>query len=396
MEHQQTYQSFFVKHDLNTLLDNPKYLTDTNDYAGFLPPDDTPLRLGGYGLTTTFTESISWQLLRVTNLLIAYELILTTHGAALGGKPYSWVPEEAFVAVGWFLEHYWNPDSLLFNPRDQLEVSQDDPFTITTTTLPEQNQQHCNLKQSDQQNPPSQSSGQQASGVTTHATGSVNSLLSSGSGGGNEGPEQDQHTLGLACYADSCHGVCELRKAPNRSEFAEGALISAEKSLGRAHYAMTEIQPLPSQAHQADAKVAYKTRVFVSRIIKQMNWLMTILIENDVHSKAESPSPDIQVFRNAIELLEHLEPSDISKISQPFSVRPECDGSVTGYHRIYYRGKMIFTIIGTAKKTSYESSLTCGFLGSIKTEDLFNELYYAPGAPGYQLAKSEFEEQRKK
>ncbi|WP_257279917.1 hypothetical protein [Endozoicomonas sp. ISHI1] len=395
VEYKESTQSFSVKRSLNSLLDNPKYLADTNGNAGFLPPDDKPHKHGDYGLKMTFIKSISWQWLYATNVLVAYELILTTRDAALRGKPYSWIPEEARVAVGWLLKSYWNPDSLLFNPRGQPEVSQDEPFAITTMMLPGQNQQ-----QSDQQTPTSESSDQQASGATGHVRGSVPSPLSSGSGGDNEGPEQDQHTLGLGCYVDSCHGVCKLRQASNRSESAEGAVSSAESSIVNAHHAMTEAQPLHPQTHETDANVASKASITVSRIIKHMNRLIMTHIINDVHSKATSPSPDIELFRNAITLLELLDPSDISTDLEPFSLYPECDvwddADADACYHVYYRGKMIFTVFRTANKTSFQSPLTCGFLVSIKIEVLFNEFYYAPDAPGYQSAKSEFEEQRKK
>uniref|UniRef100_UPI00214853FC hypothetical protein n=1 Tax=Endozoicomonas sp. SESOKO4 TaxID=2828745 RepID=UPI00214853FC len=250
VEYKESTQSFSVKRSLNSLLDNPKYLADTNGNAGFLPPDDKPHKHGDYGLKMTFIKSISWQWLYATNVLVAYELILTTRDAAPRGKPYSWIPAEALVTAGWLLKSYWNPDSLLFNPRGQLEVSQDEPFAITTMMLPGQNQQ-----QSDQQTPTSESSDQQASGATGHVRGSVPSPLSSGSGGDNEGPEQNQHTLGLDCYVDSCHGVCKLRQAPDSSESAEGAVGSAESSTDQTHHVMTEAQPLHPQTHETDANV---------------------------------------------------------------------------------------------------------------------------------------------
>ncbi|WP_422138463.1 hypothetical protein [Endozoicomonas sp. ALC020] len=393
VEHKQSTQSFSVTRSLNSLLDNRKHLPDTKGYTVLLPPDDKPHKAGGYGLPMTFIESIYWPLLYATNVLLAYELIQTTRDPALRGKPYSWIPEEVFVAVGWLLKSYWNPDSLLFNPRDQL--SRDDPFTINTMTLPGENKQQSDQQQSNKQNPPSESSGQQASGTTSHVRGSVTNTLSSGSNDGNESPEQDQHTLGLDCFVNSCHGVCKLRQSSNSSELAE--------------------HPLKPEIHEAVAKVASKAGVLVSQIIKHINRLIFNHTLNDVHANANSPSPDIQTFENAIEILELLDPSDISTDLEPFSLYPEIDfynayhlnhaygdsdsdDDIDGYayYHVYYRGKMLFAIIRTANKTSFASALTCGISVSIKTEVLFNELYYAPDGPGYQSAKREFEEQRKK
>ncbi|WP_448217659.1 hypothetical protein [Endozoicomonas sp. 2B-B] len=388
VEHKQTTQSFSVKRSLNPLLNNPMYPADTNGYAVFLPPDDKPHKSGGYSLPMTFIESIY-----TSNVLAAYELILTSRDPAMKCKPYSWITEEVFVAVGWLVKSYWNPDSLLFNPRDQL--SRDDPFTINTMTLPGENKQQSDQQQSNKQNPPSESSGKQASGATSHISGSITKTLSSGSDDGNEGPEQDQHTLGLDCYVDSCRGICKIRQSSNSSELAE--------------------HPLKPETHEAVAKDAGKANVLVSEIITHVNRLIYTHTLNDVHANANSPCPDIQVFWNAIELLELLDPSDISTDLEPFSLYPEIDfydayhlNHACGdsdsdddiddyaYYHVYYKGKKLFAIIRTANKTSFASPLTCGISVSIKTEVLFNELYYAPDGPGYQSAKREFEEQRKK
>ncbi|WP_257287183.1 hypothetical protein [Endozoicomonas sp. SESOKO2] len=448
IEHKQTTQSFSVMRSLNSLSDNPRYLADTNGYSVFLPPGDKQHKPGGYGITMTFIESISWQLLYATNVLVAYELILTTRDTALRGKPYSWIPEEAFVAVGWLLKSYWSPYSLLFNPGDQLEVSQDEPFVITTMTLPGQNQQ-----QSDHQNPPSESSGQQTSGTTNHVGGSVTRPLSSGSGSGNDGPEQVQHTLGLDCYVDSCYGVCKLRQASNGGESAEGTLTFAESPTEHTHHETRETQPSQPHAHEDATEEASKTETSscwlrkrsnedateeaskdetgqkakkpkleevdehseslvnavpgteidesnetagntVSEIIEHMNSLITILIENDVHYKTEPPTPDIQAFRNAIELLEYLDPSDISQGSEMTDSNCDCShcsGYSDTWYIVYYRDNVLFTVTQTESETRFAERWTSGESAKIKTEDLFNELYYAPGAPGYQSTKNEYE-----
>ncbi len=396
VEHKQNTQSFSVKRSLISLPDNRKHLPDTNVYAVFLPPDDKPHKLGVYGLPMTFIESISWPLLYASNVLVAYEWALNTRNPALRGKTYSWIPEEVFVAVGWLLKSYWTPDSLLFNPMDQL--SRDDPFTITTMTLPGQNKQ-----QSNQQNPPSESSGRQALGATSHVTGSIKRLLSSLCNKDKEDPEQDQHTLGLECYVDSCHGVCKLRQASNSSE--EEKLSSTESSTGQKakKNRLQEVDEYSESLANAvpDIEIDESNTTaddIVSEIIEHMNTLITILIENDAHYKVESPTPDIQVFRNAIELLEHLDPSDISQ--GPEVTDSNCnysihDGYSDTWYLVYYRGKVLFTVTQTGSEDRFEGHWTSGESARIKTEDLFNELYYAPDAPGYQFAKSEFEKCRK-
>ncbi|WP_252178048.1 hypothetical protein [Endozoicomonas sp. 4G] len=96
-------------------------------------------------------------------------------------------------------ESYWSTYSPL--PMDKPKASQEYPFTIITMMLPGNGQQ-----QSQPQKAQNKSSGQQASGGFTFTT----NPGSSGSGGGNEGSGQREHTFGLNCYVDSCHGVCEL------------------------------------------------------------------------------------------------------------------------------------------------------------------------------------------
>ncbi|WOG28494.1 ankyrin repeat domain-containing protein [Endozoicomonas sp. 8E] len=210
-------QSFSIKSDPNTQPHISSGIADTNGDSDFLPVNKRH-GLSDYGLKTAFIKSISY----ATNLLVAYEL---AHNAALGAKPVSWLPSEAFVLVGWLLKSYWKPDSLLFNPLEKPGVASmmsqgDEPFTITRMMLPGNNQQ-----QNGQGNQQPSSSGQQASGTSSNQPGSYStSPLSSGSGGGNEGSEQHQHTLGLDCYVDSCHGVCKLRSSTDSKASAEGPL----------------------------------------------------------------------------------------------------------------------------------------------------------------------------
>lgn len=216
---------FSIRSGQHTFPDTPSHLVGTKAYTeAILPPEDKPHRLGSYGVKTSFIKSISWQLIYATSVLVAYDLVMTTDDAAPGAKPYSWIPVEAFFAVGWLSGSYWNTDSPLFNPIDKPEAGQDDPFAINTMMLPANGQQ-----QRQQREERTESSIQQASGASTF-TGALTGPLSSGSGDGNEGPEQHQHTLGLDCRVSPCKGICIFRPASSRIELAEGWLNSEESS----------------------------------------------------------------------------------------------------------------------------------------------------------------------
>lgn len=133
----------------------------------------------------------------------------------------------------------------------------------------------------------------------------------------------------------------------------------------------------------------------VSEIIEHMNHLKSILIENDEHYGNQAPSPDIEVFEHAVQLLNYLEPCNISKGEEMSDGRSTCGccegGSDTDYD-VYYKGDVLFTLTETSSETRFRDYYTTGESGAIETRDLFNELYFAPGAPGYQSAKSEFEQ----
>ncbi|WP_448218831.1 hypothetical protein [Endozoicomonas sp. 2B-B] len=212
--------SFSIKPDRQTLPGNPTYLADTNGYAeSIFPPDDRPLRLGGYGVKTAFFKSISWPLIYAAHFLVTNKLMMTTSDV-LNPKPYSRMPLEVFATVGWLLERYWNNNSPQLNPIDQPGSVQDHPFEITTMMLPGQGQQQSGQQQSGQQNsgqqnPTSASSGQQASRRAFFG------LKLTGSGGGNQGPGQQRHTYGFNCYVGSCHGVCQVQPPSRSSESAE-------------------------------------------------------------------------------------------------------------------------------------------------------------------------------
>ncbi|WOG28487.1 hypothetical protein [Endozoicomonas sp. 8E] len=224
--------NFSIKPGQRRLAGKPSYIAQTNSHSGSNRLfNDKPHRLGGYGLKTTLIESISWQLLYVTQLLVAYELILSTNIPS-GAKPCLRMPVDAFVAVGWLLKGYWNANSALPNTMDQLGAASmmlqwDDPYAITTMTYLEHGQQ----KNQQRNQPVVLSTDQQAPGANSQIKGTFNSPGHSGSGGGNEGSEQNRHTLSFNCFVDSCIGVCKLRPPLRNRESAEQSLNFPDSSV---------------------------------------------------------------------------------------------------------------------------------------------------------------------
>ncbi|WP_257255386.1 MULTISPECIES: hypothetical protein [unclassified Endozoicomonas] len=213
-------QSFSIKRDRHTLSDSPTYIADTNGYAGLdSPPDNKRKRSCGCNTKTPLIESVSWQWLQVTHLLIGYQLILTTRDAPLGTTSYPWLPIGVVVAIGWLLKSDWKPDSPLFDSIERLNLiqqqgaSQNHPLeVIATMPAPEQGQPQYQLPES---------SGQQAPEATYRPIGYFTRLLYSDPDDGNEGPQPNLHTLGLDCFVHPCHGVCSFRPPSGSGESAE-------------------------------------------------------------------------------------------------------------------------------------------------------------------------------
>ncbi len=220
-------KSFSINPDRQTLSDNPTEIDLENGYAASdSPPDDKRHRADGYRVKTPLIELISWQLPDLRHLLVAYELILTINTTTLRPKHYSGLPVEVGVALGWLFKSYWNPDSLLFNPIRQHFLSilkrGENLFQIITVMY--------GSGYDPAKNPSSGSSRQQTLKTHTHTTGTFTSLLNHGYSDGDEGPEQDQHTLGLNCFIYPCHGVCRFRPSFDSREPAEKALNPEERS----------------------------------------------------------------------------------------------------------------------------------------------------------------------
>ncbi|WP_422139983.1 hypothetical protein [Endozoicomonas sp. ALC020] len=198
-------RSCSIKRAQHTLSDNP---SDTADNQ-HRPP--------GYGVDTTPVESSSWQLFYANHLLSGYELILTIRGASARSTPCSWIPVEVVIAFSWLLKSYCRPHSTLFNlielKEAPQEASQNNPFAIITALFGSERNQ--------QQHPPSEPSGLQASQATPSLASSIIRPLYSASGRGNRSPQQYFHTLDLNCFVYPCHGVCGFRPSPNSTEPSE-------------------------------------------------------------------------------------------------------------------------------------------------------------------------------
>ncbi|WP_422132424.1 hypothetical protein [Endozoicomonas sp. ALD040] len=202
--------NFSISPDWPASSSKPSDIADTNSYPEHdLPLDDKRHRPDSYEVKTTLIESISWQWLYTTNLLVTHEVILTTRDIQQSSSHYSWLPFEVVIAVGWLLKNYWNPDSLLFNPTEQQDVSQNHPFAITTMmTASEHNPP---------QYQPTESPVRQAPGANSQLSGSFINPVHSDSGDGKEDPQPHRHTLDLNCFVYPCHGICRFRSSSDNA-----------------------------------------------------------------------------------------------------------------------------------------------------------------------------------
>ncbi|WP_257281464.1 hypothetical protein [Endozoicomonas sp. ISHI1] len=212
-------QSFSLKRDRRTFPD----IADTNTYPGSASPfDDKQQRSCSFVVKIPPAESISRHLPYATDLLVGYKLILTNRDALLDLNPYSWIPIEVIAAVYWLLKNYWNPSSPPFNPIEQKEANQDHPFAIVTMMLGSGDGQ--------QSHRPSESSRQQTHKANTHTAGSFNRPLNTDYGAGNDGPQQDLHSLDLNCFVFPCYGVCCFRPSSDSRKHDESPLSWVQSS----------------------------------------------------------------------------------------------------------------------------------------------------------------------
>ncbi|WOG27108.1 hypothetical protein [Endozoicomonas sp. 8E] len=214
-------QNLSIKRSWQTLPENLSEIGNTDTYPGSVsPPDRKRHNLYSYGVKTTLTESISWQLLYATNLLVDFELILTTKDTPICTNPHSCIALGIVVVVDWLLKSYWSPDSLLFKPIQQMSASmlaQADHPLATITAL-------FGSEHNPQQYQSSESSGQQASRAPSYRGSSFTSPLNTDYGDGNNGPQPHSHTLGLNCYVYPCQGICQFQPSYDSSGLAEWSL----------------------------------------------------------------------------------------------------------------------------------------------------------------------------
>ncbi|WP_257281743.1 hypothetical protein [Endozoicomonas sp. ISHI1] len=200
---------FSIEPAPHSLSGRPSVVADTNSCAGSdSPPGDKPHRSRGYSVKKPMIESISWQLLYATDLLVGYKLILTCKEASRSSTPHSSLPE-AVVAIGSLLRRYWYLDSSMFAPIEeqieQQEASQENPFAITTMMF--------GSGQARQQGRPPESSGQPVRQTTPHPTDYFASFPYYDFDDGNGPPPKHLHTFGLNCFVHPCYGVCQFRSS---------------------------------------------------------------------------------------------------------------------------------------------------------------------------------------
>ncbi|WP_257291668.1 hypothetical protein, partial [Endozoicomonas sp. ONNA1] len=218
-------QNVSITPEQHTLSGTFSDISHTNgDARSDLPSNEKQDRLNGCKLKTTTIESISWQWLCATCLLVGYELILTTKNTPMSSASYSWLPVEFVVTAGWLLKNYWNTYSSSFNAIKQKELCQVHPLAAIITMPGSGNAR--------QQHSPPESSGQRAQEVTARPAGSFNSFLYSDSADGNGDSQQHLHTLGLDCFVFPCHGLCQFRPSSESSGPTEWSINSAEHSTG--------------------------------------------------------------------------------------------------------------------------------------------------------------------
>ncbi|WOG26957.1 hypothetical protein [Endozoicomonas sp. 8E] len=220
-------QNVSVKPGQLRLSGKPSNIANKNGYAEpRFPSDKKRHRPYSYGVKTIPIESISWQWLYATNLLIAYELILTTKDDLLYPSPYLWLPIEAVVAAVWLLKSYWNPNSPLFNTIEQQAASiftqEDYPFATITMMFGSGHDQ--------QQYLPSASSDRQAPQATIHSGGSFSSPMNTDHDDGKGGSQKHSHTLDLDCFIYPCRGVCRFRPLSDGTEPAAPAMYFQKRS----------------------------------------------------------------------------------------------------------------------------------------------------------------------
>ncbi|WOG26935.1 hypothetical protein [Endozoicomonas sp. 8E] len=215
-----------------------RFIAGTNDRTvSDLPLDDKRHRPFNYGIKINFIDSISWQWLYAVNLLVTYQLILTSKDASLSSNLYPWLSAEAIIVVGWLLKSNRCPDSALFKPLEQQAT-----FMLTEVNLSFAiNTMMPGSENNPQQGLSSESPGQQAPQAINCPVGYFARLFYSDSGDGNENPQQQSHTLGLNCFVYPCNGFCQFRSSLDSSvslalEYGESSADHTRANPGQTSY----------------------------------------------------------------------------------------------------------------------------------------------------------------
>ncbi|WP_422137185.1 hypothetical protein [Endozoicomonas sp. ALC020] len=169
---------------------------------------------------------------------------------------------------------------------------------------------------------------------------------------------------------------------PDHSSQRLGAVASTSKSL--------EQRIVSSQESTEIDAANKKARETVKKIINYLdNLKQEYLINKDRCRRNTATAQDIQVLENVIQLLGYLEPRNISK-SQKINDGTCRSQLFNSYYHVSYEGEVLFSVTNTLKDNRDDGFSGASWSLATGTTPLFDELYYAPGAPGYQSAKTEF------
>ncbi|WOG26885.1 hypothetical protein [Endozoicomonas sp. 8E] len=344
-------QNFSIKHDWRTLSGNLSDIAYINDYVEpDLVTDKKRHRSHDYGIEKTIIESISWQWLYAGNLLIAYELFVTTKVGPRIATLYLWLPLEVLVAVVWFLKNYWNPDKRLFGTIEQQVTSimteGNHPFATITAVF--------GSGENSPQYQSSESSSQPASKATLLPISSIIRPLNNDYSGGNGGDQQHLHTLGLNCFIHPCHGFCQLHPLSESSEPAEWPLNTLKNSC--VHLATGHCSSCMRNFDPANAMESGQ-----NPLCKTFNDFSDIQLPFDSDSQFYGIDDDLtDLIQNAIGATESLD-SDVPMLGHLFAITEDfsvINGSLD-LQRLLKEDEIAFTLkhSETQQTTSRSSRL---------------------------------------
>ncbi|WOG27039.1 hypothetical protein [Endozoicomonas sp. 8E] len=323
-------QNFATKPGRRTFSEDPSNIADTDGYTEpDLPPDDKRHRVGDYRVKMTSIESIPWQWLYATNLLVAHKLVVTIKDSPANSNLYS-LSVEVVVAVSWLLSSYWKPDSSLFNSIEQQEATS---MLTRRGHLPATVTRMFGSRHDQPQHPPSQSFGQHAPKPTSQPAGYFTYLQYSDSADDNEGPQPQSHTLSLNCYIYPCHGVCRLRPSPDNTHS-----MSAEAAITNPSGPINDAAPtLRSSPVTTDDWVIIKGLLSLRghSLPEQAGISFTPCHSNPSMGKSEAQETKTEAFQPASSTTHLSRISPIRATDQ--STQPTCEMTVVGEDGLEWR-----------------------------------------------------------